>query len=509
MTRTLFATALLLALSLAADAAPAAAPDDAQAAFAEAFDEDLKKVQATRETADDVALAGRLLQKARSGTVAKDLLALLCERAYDLAVGEEGGFRIAVDAMDHLVKTFPDRRDAAREKILDAHQQRYNNARGRERVEAGEALARTIVAYADDQAARQHYAEATLLYRRALPLAVNLRNISHDRLKAKFDYARTREGFRVQAERLKAHLKDNPGDQDAREKLLRIYVVEFDNPEAAAEQLDLQKDDPLNKYILLASMSVEKLPTPALAALGHRYRDLAAEASRQGRILAMQRARAYYQAYLKRVGAPATPDAADPDTGAGADTGSEAAGGADAKALAELAAVRKGLAETNDALAKVAAALPVITIVSHETFEAQWADRFPPAGTVGAGGTAEASSSWGDRKPADVFGGDRTGTAWSLDGPSGWFYATWDPPAHGRYVLLFARGGPAGGNPWGRASLVLNGTTSHRLDNVAAGSVIIVDLGLNVPVKSLRLTIRGTTYPGLAGVEVHPETNPE
>ncbi|MFO8011931.1 MAG: hypothetical protein R6X20_01365 [Phycisphaerae bacterium] len=492
MIRRTIAVALLFALAPAG--ARAAAPDDeAQAAFKEAFGDDLAKVQATVETADDVALAERMLKKARSGTAGDALEALLCERAYDLAVGEEGGFSVAVDAMERLMRLHPDRREAAREKILNAHQQRYNNARGRDRIEAGEALVRTLVDYADERVAMQQFPEAARLYRRALPLAKNLLSISHDHLKAKLDYAQTRQGFLAQAERLKAHLEEHPDDQDVREKLVRIYVVEFDDPEAAAKQLNLAQDDPLNKYILLAGMTTDKLPVRALAALGHRYRQLAAEASRQGRILAMHRARTYYQAYLKRVGADAGGSAGtDPGTGDKADP-------------AELTAVRKGLVETNDALAEVAAAFPIITVVTHETFEKEWADRFPRRDDVGAHGSAEASSSWGTRRPQDVFGGDRTGTAWSLDNPRGWFYATWKPPAHGRYVLIFPRGGEPGTNPWGRAELNLNETKSQRLADVASGKVVIVDLGLNVPVKSLRVMIQGKTYPGLACIEVHPE----
>jgi len=477
MTRRTPAIALLLGLACAA-AAPAATPeDDARAALAQQFGEDLAKVKATRDAADDVALAGRLLEKAQSGTASEALIALLCEHAYDLAVGQEDGLRTAVDAMTLLAKTFPDRRDASREKIIDAHQQRYNNSRGRQHIVAGEDLVRAIVRFADEQVANRQFAKAASLYRRGLPLSANLRSISHNHLKAKLDYAQTRQAFLVQAERLKAHLQDHPDDQQARDKLLRIYVVEFDDPEAAADQLDLREDDPINKYILLAGMSLEKLPLPALAVLGHWYRELAAEASRQGRLLAMQRARTYYQQYLKR----ADPDADERD------------------------AVRKGLAEANDALAEAAAALPVITIVSQETFQAQWAKRFPKDNNVAARGKAEASSHWGDRLPQNVFGGDRTGTAWSLDGPRGWFYAQWKPPAHGRYILVFARGGTAGGNPWGRAELRINETTSQRLDDMTSGKVLIVDLGLDVPVKSLRLMIRGTTYPGLAGIEVHPE----
>jgi hypothetical protein len=492
MIRRTIAIAMLFAL--APVGTRAAAPDDeAQDAFKAQFGDDLAKVQATVETADDVALAERMLRKARSGTAGDALETLLCERAYDLALGEEGGFPIAVDAMDRLMRLHPDRRDAAREKILNAHQQHYNNARGRDRIEAGEALVRTLVESADERVAMQQFAEAARLYRRALPLATNLLSISHDHLKAKLDYAQTRQGFLAQAERLKAHLEEHPDDQDAREKLVRIYVVEFDDPEAASKQLDLAQDDPLNKYILLAGMSMEKLPVRALAALGHRYRQLAAEASRQGRILAMHRARTYYQAYLKRVGT-------DPDGTAGTDPGT----GTKADP-AELADVRKGLVEANDALAQAAASFPIISVISQETFEKEWADRLPASGNVGAHGSAEASSSWGDRRPQDVFRGSRTGTAWSLNKPSGWFYATWDPPAHGRYVLLFARGGAPGGNPWGRDELILNETKSHRLADVASGMVVVVDLGLNVPVKRLRLMIRGKTYPGLACIEVHPE----
>jgi len=39
---------------------------------------------------------------------------------------------------------------------------------------------------------------------------------------------------------------------------------------------------------------------------------------------------------------------------------------------------------------------------------------------------------------------------------------------------------------------------------MASGKVLIVDLGLAVQVKSLRLNIQGTAYPGLAGIEIHP-----
>jgi len=476
MTRRTHGIALLLCLAVAAAALAAPDQEDVAKVFAERYGDRLAKVKATRDAADDLTLAGRLLSDARSGEASGALTALLCEAAYDLAVGKEGGFRTAVDSMNLLAETAPERRDACRNKIIDAHQQRYANSRGRLRVEAGEDLVACLVRFADEKVADQAFTEAVLLYRRAMPLATNLRNVNRDKLKAKLDYAQTRQAFLVQAERLKAHLKDHPDDEEARRKLVRIYVVEFDNPNDAARQLDLTSDDLTNKYILLADMSVESLPLPACAALGHWYRDLAAEASTQGRFLAMQRARTYYRRYLDR---------ADPD--------------ADERPAAE-----KGLADVNDALAEVASSLPSLTIMTCEQFETTRAERFPSSANRAGHGRCKASSHWGDRLPEHVFRGERSGTAWSLDGPRGWFYAEWKPPPEGRYILLFARRGAEGGNPWGQANLIINGTKAHRVEGMASGKVLIVDLGLAVPVKSLRLNIQGTAYPGLAGIEIHP-----
>jgi len=47
-----------------------------------------------------------------------------------------------------------------------------------------------------------------------------------------------------------------------------------------------------------------------------------------------------------------------------------------------------------------------------------------------------------------------------------------------------------------------------RIEAMSSGKTMIVDLGLVVPLTSVRFTISGTTYPGLAAVEVHPEAPP-
>ncbi len=537
MLRRLFsapATLWTLALWTSAVCAAEGAAPSPPAALPDRWAADLARVRATPDPADDLALARRLIEQAKAAATPTAAAPLL-RTAYDLAVGEgEAGFRLAVEAMETLARRagLPEAvapassgapavpatgaaapppaapaeagpseegpagpasdtallalADEVRDKTLEAYQRRYNAARGPERVRAGVELARRIVAYADRLLADRRFGEAARLYRRAMPLATNLRDVPRDRIKAKLDFAATREAFGAQVERLADHLKAHPDDAKARRKLLVILVAEFDDPQAAARRLDLAEDDPLNRYILLAGMRLERLPLAACAALGRWYRGLAEEASPQGRLLAMRRARRYYQRYLKEAPADA-PDRAE---------------------------VEQDLAEVNEALGRAAAALPLVTVLPAETFRKAWADRFPPSANAvrsaeAGGAVATASSHWGDRLPARALEGERTGTAWSLAGPRGWFQVRWSPPVFGRYVLLFARDGAPGENAWGRATLALNDAPPRRLDGVASGKVVVVDLGMNVPLKSLRLTIQGTMYPGLAGVEVHPGPEPE
>jgi len=474
MTRIALGFAVVTCLAAAGWAAEADAPKET---LAETYGKDIAVVENTSEPADDVALARRMLDDARARDADDSLVPALCDKAYALAVGEEGGRETAVGAMKRLAEAVPDRREDVRARILDAYQQHYQQSRGRERGIAGRELLATLRRFADALLAERRFSDAAGLYRRALPLANNLRDINRSRTEWKLEYASTRQAFINQADRLTEHLKTNPDDGKSREKLVRILALELDNPAAAAKQIDFQSDDPTNKYILLAGMSLEKLPPPACAALGQWYHELAAGASTHGRILALEKARFYYRQYLET----AKPDAA------------------------ERPAVEAALTQACDTLGTIAATSPALTLLTLEEFEETFAEHFPATNNVAATGTAAASSNWGDRKPADALRGERTDTTWSLAGPSGWFRADWDPPVSGRYVLLFARGGAPGGNPWGRASLTLNNANPRRVVDMSSGHVLIVDLGITVPVKSLRLEFRGKMYPGLAGVEVHAE----
>lgn len=474
------AAVALLALGAIAASPPAPSADDPARAVDARYGKELAAAAASADAADDLALAARLLADASVANVQPALVRLLCEKAYDLAAKQPEGFQTAVDAMALLARNAPAEAAACQDRILDVHQNRYAKGRGPQKVKAGEALAAAIIEFADARAAAKDFDGAVNLYRRAVPLAATLRDINHHELRTKLDYATTRQGFQSQAEKLKAVLRQDPKNKAARDELVRIYVVEFDDPVAATRQLDLDVRDTASKYVLLAGMAVERLPRRACAELGHWYRRLAEQSSAQGRLLALVRAKGYYERYL------ALKD--DPDD--------------------RPAEVSAALAEVDAVLAKVAASLPALNVVALEQFEARFGPRFPPAANLGSSGAATASSHWGNRLPENVFQGARTDAAWSLNGPEGWFLARWDAAPRGRYLLLFARSGTADSDSWGAATISVNGATPQKVDGMTSGRVLIVDLGIVVPVSSVRLAITGMTYPGLSGIEIHPDSPP-
>jgi hypothetical protein len=106
--------------------------------------------------------------------------------------------------------------------------------------------------------------------------------------------------------------------------------------------------------------------------------------------------------------------------------------------------------------------------------------------------------------PQNALKGARTGDSWSLSGPQGWFEATWDSPVRGRYVLLIGRTSTSGADPWGKSLVSINGHWTIELKEMSGSHVVVIDLGRPVGVKTLHIDIDGRTYPGLAGLEIHP-----
>ncbi|MHC4789224.1 MAG: hypothetical protein ACYS8K_08510, partial [Planctomycetota bacterium] len=72
---------------------------DPQAVYESLYGQQERKALATSSRTDDIELAGKLLKSIPSLSDSPKLQALLCGKAYQLAIGHRSGYAVAVEAM--------------------------------------------------------------------------------------------------------------------------------------------------------------------------------------------------------------------------------------------------------------------------------------------------------------------------------------------------------------------------------------------------------------------------
>jgi hypothetical protein len=69
--------------------------------------------------------------------------------------------------------------------------------------------------------------------------------------------------------------------------------------------------------------------------------------------------------------------------------------------------------------------------------------------------------------------------------------------------LIFNR--PTGGDNWKSGSLEVNGKELAKIGASATGTVIMVDLGEPIAIKTIRVNIKGNANPGISSLEVYAD----
>lgn len=276
----------------------AAEAQDAAAIFESLYGADLKRVKATPDPRDDLELAKRLLDATREAAGVPDFLALLCDRAYELAAASPEGYPTALAAMETESARLPVKAVACGERIVEVRQRQLDVARGDERLKAGEALIDALLALADAKTAAGAAAEAPALCRRAQAVAISVRSPKKAaidaRLSAMTEVVRTSR----EIDGLKNQLAANPQNPAVREKLVRLYLVDLDSPAVAAKYVDGVEEAGLRKYVPAAARPIESAPELACMELGEWYRTLGESASPAAKAAMFARAQAYYRRFL-------------------------------------------------------------------------------------------------------------------------------------------------------------------------------------------------------------------
>ncbi len=282
-----------------ADEAATAEAEKAAQVFQSLYGDELNRVAATRDVADDLLLAAKLLDAARAVEAQPALLAILCEKAFDLAAGDARGHDTALAAAELLATKEPSRAEALQERVLSICQRRYDTTRGNARSAAGEALITCLTDAAATRTGTGAFKDAATFYRRALTVARAIRSANAEWIRSQMKRLGERQRLAANLPRLVANLKANPGNRDARDQLIRLLLVDLDNPAEAAKYLDDQCDPSLRKYVPAAAKPVEAAPEVACVEMADWYRQLAAAAVPVSKIGMLVRGRSYYERFME------------------------------------------------------------------------------------------------------------------------------------------------------------------------------------------------------------------
>jgi len=298
------------AAAVCAMGAFAAEVDKAQELFQSLYGEDIERATKTRDTADDIALAARLLEAAKEAEGNPALLALLCEKACQLGAANAKGYETALAAADLLAANVPEKALACRETVLTIRQRQYEQARGSDKATAGEALLDMLVTGMAEDARAGNFDAATSRCRQALTVARAIRSPNVEGVGIWQKHLVEMQKAAGEIPSLKDQLKADPTNQKTRDELIRLYLVELDNPQEAAKYVNDTCDADYQKYVPAAAKGVDTAPELACPQLAQWYLGLAKSARPGAKAAMLARAKAYCERFLA-VHTAQDPDRAD------------------------------------------------------------------------------------------------------------------------------------------------------------------------------------------------------
>ena len=278
----------------------ASAAEDARQIFDSLYGADIKKVSATPDTKDDVALAGQLLKAIRSDQAKDQLLVLMCNKAYELALKDPTGYDVAAAALQELAEHVPVLRTACLTKLTDVRLKQYALSPAQLRPEAAEACIDACVAAAASRAENNEYSEAAKLLEKAVSIGGGINSALLPQLRDKQKCLTTMEGNIRQLAAMQAKIKEWPADHALRADLVRLCLVDMDNPALAAKYLDDSIPESMRMHVPPACGVIDALAETACLDLAEWYRSLADGAAGLAKAAMLRRAESYYESYLAR-----------------------------------------------------------------------------------------------------------------------------------------------------------------------------------------------------------------
>ncbi|MCE5278714.1 MAG: LamG-like jellyroll fold domain-containing protein [Planctomycetaceae bacterium] len=253
---------------------------------------------ATPAVQDDLSLAEAILTMQAEAAEDVFFAAAMCEKAYELSAPSAAGQTTAATALEQLLALAPWKSRAWLEALVEIRRKSFAASHGEDRVRDGNLLVADTLRLAEALSEDDAFNEACDACYRAIPAAKAIKSDKVEALEAAQARYAALKPIGIAMTVLRKRIEANPADQNARNELMRLYVVERNAPDKAAALLTPGAPADYRDNLPDAQRSAAAMDEHQSLRLGLWYEGLLERATDQGKALIGQRAREYLQQYL-------------------------------------------------------------------------------------------------------------------------------------------------------------------------------------------------------------------
>jgi hypothetical protein len=255
------------------------------------------RLRAARTAPMKAELAGEMLKDASKLDADPEVQLLLYRKSYDLAVVDPSGFPTAQRAMALLVKTNPNLKGEAEEKLIELAEREFRLAPPLTREAKAAAYADRLIEAGDNHVADHDFNQALILYQRAADVPGIPRSVQGEAA-LKLKAIRFEQSSEDRGKELQTRLKKNPSDSNVASTLVRVLILDLDRPAEAKQYVEAARDAKLARVAGNAALDPESLAESDALELADWYRTQAATSNDGSRPIALRRSARYLQRFL-------------------------------------------------------------------------------------------------------------------------------------------------------------------------------------------------------------------
>ena len=292
----LFAAASTLALGVSLHADDA----DPQKTFNDVFGSAWDKAAATPSTQDDEQLAGELLAAVKTVEMPASLVHVIVERMATLGDKAPAALLPAVEAVDKLllIEKNAAKKRTAQALAISLLEKAHAKGNAETKDVAAAKLLKLWLPLAEEHLAAKQWDEAAAIYNKALKLARDINAPQARTIPAQLDLIAAEQKKIAEIDALEKKIEANPKDADSRSKLIRIHLVDRDDPAAAVWFVGEGVDEKTKKLLPLAAKENSVTDATTLAELGGWYLELSDDVAAAAKPVMLKRSKAYYDRFL-------------------------------------------------------------------------------------------------------------------------------------------------------------------------------------------------------------------